>query len=151
MAYEKDLRAMETYKEGIIQAARNNNLEPSLIAGIASRESNGGRALDKDGLGDHGNGFGIMQVDKRHHTPIGGPYSNEHINQGATILRNSINAVEKKFPTWSPDLQLRGGVAAYNFGVSNVRTPDGIDRGTTGNNYSADVIKRAEYFKQNGY
>ncbi|XP_078494931.1 lysozyme G [Ciona intestinalis] len=62
MAYERDLRAMEPYKEGIIQAARNNNLEPSLIAGIASRESNGGRALDKDGLGDHGNGFGIMQV-----------------------------------------------------------------------------------------
>lgn len=27
-----------------------------------SRESNGGRALDKNGLGDNGNGFGLMQV-----------------------------------------------------------------------------------------
>lgn len=92
-----------------------------------------------------------LQVDKRYHTPKGGPRSDEHISQGAGILRNSIDGVSKKHPDWTSEQKLRGGIAAYNFGVSNVRNPDKIDVGTTGGNYSADVLKRAEYFKKNGY
>uniref|UniRef100_H2YQ08 Lysozyme g n=1 Tax=Ciona savignyi TaxID=51511 RepID=H2YQ08_CIOSA len=151
MAYERDRKAMESYKDNIITAARTQGVDASLVAGIISRESNGGLALDSKGFGDKGNGFGVIQVDKRHHNPVGGPTSQEHINQGTSILKQSIDDVAKKHPTWTDDQKLRGGVAAYNFGVSNVRTPDGIDRGTTGNNYSSDVLKRAEYFKKHGY
>jgi len=35
---------------------------PVDFAAIMSRESNAGRALDRDGWGDHGNGYGLMQV-----------------------------------------------------------------------------------------
>ncbi len=38
-----------------------------------------------------------------------------------------------------------GGVAAYNFGVSNVRSWDRLDIGSTGNDYSNDVIARAQH------
>lgn len=38
-----------------------------------------------------------------------------------------------------------GGVAAYNFGVRNVRTWDKLDIGTTHNDYSNDVIAQAQW------
>lgn len=38
-----------------------------------------------------------------------------------------------------------GGVAAYNFGVGNVRSWDHLDVGTTHNDYSNDVIARAQW------
>ena len=66
----------------------------------------------------------------------------EHIIQGATILRDVIAGVTRKFPRWSRYYQIRGGIAAYNFGVKNVRTIRGIDIGTPGNNYSCDVLNR---------
>lgn len=44
-----------------------------------------------------------------------------------------------------------GGVAAYNFGVSNVRSWEGLDRGTTGNDYSNDVMARAQRLQALGW
>ena len=37
-------------------------IEASVIAGVASRESNGGDSLTHDGYGDNGRAYGIMQV-----------------------------------------------------------------------------------------
>jgi len=90
-------------------------------------------------------------VDKRHHTPQGGPRSDENILQGANILKKSIDGVKKKHPDWSEKDQLQGGIAAYNFGVKNVQTVSGIDKGTTGGNYSQDILKRADFYRANGY
>lgn len=42
-----------------------------------------------------------------------------------------------------------GGVAAYNFGVDDVRTWERLDVGTTNGDYSNDVIARAQYLKKN--
>ena len=38
-----------------------------------------------------------------------------------------------------------GGVAAYNFGVNNVQSWANLDVGTTGGDYSNDVIARAQW------
>ena len=57
----------------------------------------------------------------------------------------------KKHPGWPRDKQIQGGVAAYNFGVKNVQTIGGIDKGTTGGNYSSDVLKRQQYLKDHGF
>ena len=38
-----------------------------------------------------------------------------------------------------------GAVAAYNFGVGNVQSWGGLDIGSTGNDYSNDVMARAQY------
>ena len=43
---------------------------------------------------------------------------------------------------------LKGAVAAYNFGTRNVRTAANIDGGTTGGDYSGDVMERAKRIRQ---
>jgi peptidoglycan hydrolase-like protein with peptidoglycan-binding domain len=140
---DTDRSRLLPYKEEFASAAQRYGVPPAVLAAIASRESRGGAALDSNGLGDNGNGFGLMQVDKRYHTPAGGPYSQAHINQAASILRDYLDQVRTKHPSWPPEQQLRGAITAYNSGVSNVQTIEGMDRGTTGNDYSNDVWARA--------
>jgi len=118
-------------------------LPPEVLAAIAWRESCFGKNLDPKGFGDHGFGYGIMQVDRRHHQLVGEPSSVEHVTQAATILRDMLNAVSRAHPSWSKADQLRGAIAAYNVGPGNVRTVERMDVGTTGNNYSADVLAKA--------
>ena len=139
-----DLKRLEKYAGAFEAAGKKHGVPPALLAAIASRESRAGAALDSHGRGDGGNGFGLMQVDRRYHTPHGGPYSKEHIDQAAGILKGMYNDVKAKHPDWPKAQQLRGAVAAYNSGVGNVQTRDGMDRGTTGNDYSNDVWARAQ-------
>ena len=40
-------------------------------------------------------------------------------------------------------------MAAYNFGVKNVQTWGGLDGGTTHDDYSGDVIARAQWLVSN--
>jgi peptidoglycan hydrolase-like protein with peptidoglycan-binding domain len=141
---QTDLPNLSKYKGAIEAAAARHGLPPALLAAIASRESRAGAALDSRGRGDGGNGFGLMQVDFRYHTPRGGPYSADHIDQAAGILKGMLNQVKSDHPDWSPEQQLRGAVAAYNSGTDNVRTLAGMDRGTTGDDYSNDVWARAQ-------
>ena len=42
-------------------------------------------------------------------------------------------------------------MAAYNFGVGNVQSWAHLDIGSTGNDYSNDVIARAKYLKTQGW
>ncbi|CAK8680225.1 unnamed protein product [Clavelina lepadiformis] len=147
-----DLMRMKQYKNLIAKVAKDLNFDGAIIAAIISRESRAGAALDSKGYGDHGNGYGLMQVDKRHHHRLkGGPYSEEHIRHGTEILISFIRKVQARFPSWTRARQLQGGVAAYNFGLDNVRTWTRLDIGTTGNDYSSDVIARAKYFRTQGY
>ena len=139
-----DLPKIKQYADEFAAAGKKYNLPPALLAAIASRESRGGSALDSRGLGDGGNGFGLMQVDKRYHTPQGGPRGAGHIDQAAGILKSYRDQVKAKHPDWPPEQQLRGAVAAYNSGVSNVQTLQNMDKGTTGNDYSTDVWARAQ-------
>jgi hypothetical protein len=118
-------------------------LPPALLAAIASRESRAGGTLDVNGLGGGGDCFGLMQLDSRYHPPRGGPYSGEHIEQAARVLERLLEEVKAKHPGWPPEQQLRGGVVAYDVGVSHVRTIKDMDRGTTRDDYSNDVWARA--------
>lgn len=52
---------MEKYKAKITEVGNSKCVDPAVIAGIISRESHAGSVL-KDGWGDHGNAFGLMQV-----------------------------------------------------------------------------------------
>ncbi|KAL7886148.1 hypothetical protein AOLI_G00064430 [Acnodon oligacanthus] len=147
---ENDLKRMDQYKNIIIKVGNAKQMDPAVIAAIISRESRAGAAL-VDGWGDHGNGFGLMQVDKRYHTPRGAWNSEEHVTQGTEILIDSIKAIQRKFPNWPKEHQFKGGISAYNAGVRNVRTYERMDIGTTGNDYSNDVVARAQWYKRNGY
>ncbi|NXG54082.1 LYG protein, partial [Psilopogon haemacephalus] len=108
---EGDLRAMDQYKTIIKRVGERLCVEPALIAGIISRESHAGKAL-RNGLGDNGNGFGLMQVDKRYHTIKGAWNSETHVTQGTEILISMIKTIQKKFPHWTKDQQLKGKLQA---------------------------------------
>ncbi|XP_010084827.1 PREDICTED: lysozyme g-like, partial [Pterocles gutturalis] len=147
---EKDLKNMEKYKAKITKAGNSKCVDPAVIAGIISRESHAGTVL-KDGWGDNRNGFGLMQVDKRYHKIVGSWDSEEHLAQGTEILCGMIEKIQKKFPTWTKEQQLKGGISAYNAGDKNVQSYDEMDIGTSHNDYANDVVARAQFYKRNGY
>jgi len=141
---QNDLARLQQHQADFESVGRQENLPPALLAAIASRESRGGGALDRNGYGDNGNGYGLMQVDRRTAAGVGQPTSRENIEQGAQILNQKLDQVRQAHPDWTRDQQLRGAVAAYNEGAGNVRTVNGMDRGTTGDDYSNDVWARAQ-------
>ncbi|XP_046887572.1 lysozyme g-like 1 [Hypomesus transpacificus] len=147
---EIDMKRMNQYKSMVQTVGLSKSLDPAIIAGIMSRESRAGAALD-NGWGDHGNGFGLMQVDKRFHKLVGEWDSKEHVNQATGILVDFINKIQKKFPKWPKEHQLKGGISAYNAGDKNVQTYERMDVGTTGDDYSNDVVARSQWFKTQGF
>ncbi|KAJ8002188.1 hypothetical protein DPEC_G00177230 [Dallia pectoralis] len=147
-----DLTAMNDYKSVITRVGRDKGVDPAVIAGIISRESRAGKGLDSKGWGDHGNAFGLMQIDKRWHDPQGGPFSETHIRQATQILVDIIEIeVKQKFSSWTKEKQLKAGLAAYNMGLSNVHCYERVDENTTGKDYSNDVVARAKWYKNKGY
>jgi SH3-like domain-containing protein len=145
---QRDLPRIKPLTNALLVAAGRFGVPAALLAALASRESGAGAALDGNGWGDHGNGFGILQVDKNAHTILGSesPTSQAHIEQATGILAANIDAVQAAHPDWDDVYILKGAVAAYNFGASNVKTINGMDIGTTGGDYSSDVIARAKYY-----
>jgi spore coat assembly protein SafA len=135
------------YKDAFNAAGAKYGLPPALLAAIASRESRGGAALDKNGRGDGGNGYGLMQVDVgTRPNPKGGPYSAAHIDEAASILKEKLDAVKAKYPNASAADQLKLATAKYNGGSGTITNPD---KGTTGGDYSNDVIARAQTYAAN--
>ncbi|XP_009999743.1 PREDICTED: lysozyme g-like [Chaetura pelagica] len=147
---ENDLKNMGKYQAMIKRVGNSKCVDPAVIAGIISRESHAGAVLE-NGWGDHGNAFGLMQVDKRYHKIVGAWDSEEHLMQGTEILCYMIKEVAKKFPTWTKEQQLKGGISAYNAGYSNIQSYDSVDNGTTHRDYSNDVVARAQLYKKHGY
>lgn len=148
---ENDWPRIKPFIDRFYPVAVKFDLPPALIAAIASRESRAGAALTAGGLGDHGNAFGIMQVDKRYHKQAGkggDPASQAHLEQGAKILADYRQQLINKHRNWEDTYILKGAVAAYNSGVSNIQTKQGIDRGTTGDDYGSDVIARAHFYAE---
>ncbi|XP_066288295.1 lysozyme g-like [Branchiostoma lanceolatum] len=146
-----DLSRLNSYKSQIFNAANAKNMDAAVIAAIISRESRAGAALAADGTGDHGNGYGLMQVDIRYHSTEGGPYSTTHIKQGTQILIDTINCVKRRHPDWTAEMALKGGLSGYNAGCGNVQSYAGMDVGTTGDDYGNDVAARAQWLKGNGF
>jgi soluble lytic murein transglycosylase-like protein len=145
---QTDLQRIKTISDRFGAAANEFGLPAALLAAIASRESRGGNILDSQGWGDHGNAFGIMQVDKRYHTIEGipDPKSVPHLEQATGILVDNLQQVQAKHPDWEDAYLLKGAVVAYNAGVQTVQTKAGMDIGTTGDDYGSDVIARAQYY-----
>ncbi|CAK6953375.1 lysozyme g-like [Scomber scombrus] len=153
---ETDQGRMKKYKSIISSVGGKYGIDPAIIAAIISRESRAGNALH-DGWGDYDasreayNAWGLMQVDVNPrgggHTAHGAWDSEEHLCQGTEILIYFIQRISNKFPDWSKEQQLKGAIAAYNMGDKNVRTQEHMDVGTTGGDYSSDVVARAQWYK----
>ncbi|XP_066448909.1 lysozyme g-like [Eleutherodactylus coqui] len=145
-----DLGRMSRYKAKILAVAKKENIDPAIITGMISRETRAGNTL-VNGWGDHNNAWGLMQVDKRYHKPVGAWDSEQHITQGTQILIYMWNAIKKKFPKASNEAVLKGSIAAYNAGQNSVTDLNKVDQRTTGGDYANDVVARAQYFKSHGY
>lgn len=155
-----DAGRMQKYKSKINNVGAKYGIEPALIAAIISRESRAGNVLH-NGWGDYDekrgayNAWGLMQVDVNpnggRHTALGAWDSEEHLCQGTEILVYFINRICNKFPGWSLEQQLKGGIAAYNMGDGNVHSYENVDSHTTGKDYSNDVVARAQWYKINGF
>ena len=145
MAATDEQRVMQ-YADRFEAAAAKYDLPPALLAAIASRETRGGNVLD-NGWGDHGNGYGLMQVDRRYHDVqgLGDPASQEHIDQAASILRGFYDQCRAEHPSWSHEQCLQAAVSAYNGGPDQFTRGD---EGTTGGDYSNDVLARAQYYAE---
>ncbi|XP_055864300.1 glycine, glutamate and proline-rich protein-like [Biomphalaria glabrata] len=149
-----DLAALTAHKNCYDASADRNCIQASVIAALASRESNGGSAL-RNGYGDGGKAWGILQCDIVHSgqpcTSV--PWNScEHIEMMVhNILLANIHTIQRMHPTWPPEHQLQGAVAAYNFGTRNVQTWAGVDVGTTGGDYSNDVMARAQWLHNHGW
>ena len=142
---DRERRLLVKHRADIVAAAHENKVPPALVAAVISRESNAGLTL-RDGWGDRGNAYGVMQVDRRFHTPdtSEGPFGAKHLRQGCAILKDGYERVKASHPNWSEEQQLQGSAVAYNSGAKNVRTVEGMDRGTTGGDYGSDVLERAK-------
>ncbi|XP_075706439.1 lysozyme g-like [Rhinoderma darwinii] len=148
---ETDLERMNQYRQKIKSVSSKTGVDGAVIAGIISRESRAGNALDQRREGDHGNAFGLMQIDKRWHTPHGAWDSEEHILQSTEILCSMQSDIKQRFSKWTTSQQMKGAIAAYNIGPGNVPSFDNIDDRTTGGDYSNDVVARAKFYKKHGY
>ena len=146
----EDVPQISSLRQKMETAAKKAHVPVEYLEGIASRESRGGKALNSEGYDPVKNAYGVMQVDQRYHDLEGttAPDSQEHIDQAAGILRDYKKQMDKKFSKWSEPEKWRAAIAAYNAGPGNIRTKERIDKGTTGGDYSQDVLIRAQTFKQ---
>jgi soluble lytic murein transglycosylase-like protein len=133
-----------------------HDVPPAVVLALMSRESEFGMsaALNKDGWGDGGNAFGVLQVDKRFIKPAGtnDVFSKEHVNQALDILGKYRDAVKKAHKDWSEEEILAGAICAYNAGSGNVKTSPkkdwrALDKNGDAVDYSADVWAQAAYYK----
>ena len=154
---ENDNKRTREHRSKFRGAGSNKSIDHCILGGISSRESRSGNALTtwngEFGWGDcHGGtcyGFGLMQIDRRYHSKKGKWDSQQHIEQATDILIDTINCVARKHSSWKLEQKTKGGISGYNAGCGNVQTYDGMDIGTTGNDYSSDVVSRANYYRDN--
>ncbi|XP_010177287.1 PREDICTED: lysozyme g-like [Mesitornis unicolor] len=146
---EADIVRLRKYEIPIKRVARNLCLDPALIAAIISQESRVGLLLN-DGWDQGRQKYGLMQLGRQLYQPVGVWDSEDHINQGSTRLVLAINEVRARHPTWTWDQQLRGGICTYRARMGNLQVyeDDPCDRDDY---YVNSVIRRAQYFKRNGF
>jgi hypothetical protein len=169
-AHAHEIAEAAKYKAAVEAAARSCSLDPLLIYAIGSRESDWGLTLrppGPSGTGDFaprnpakwgfamppdglGWGRGLLQVDYQQAFGQTGNWRDPAANilHGAQELANDINFfAHKAFPGVDPK---RAGIAAYNCGPGGVekaiRKGLDVDAFTTGKDYSADVLRRMNWF-----
>jgi len=151
-------------------AAEANDFTPELLMGIGYRETR----LDPKYLkeaGDHGHGYGLMQIDNRYFSAWvntgAWKKAKEGIDKGAEVLASTRDEIQssvgkkvkathagKTFefegkPIAGADL-LRVAVAGYNSGlIAYYYFCEGrnVDEGTTQQDYSKDVLAKTARFK----
>lgn len=162
MIPQKEYTRAEEYRQYIVVAGDAWDIDISIICGVISRESRFGFALTPpfpSGVGDGGHGRGLMQIDDQWHKDFIAsekwklPQAN--IYYGTKLLADNREMLKKKYPDIGTYDLTRGFIAAFNCGFGNVikaiKRGKDIDSYTTGEDYSMDVLDRAEDFQKKGW
>jgi hypothetical protein len=178
---KSELKAALGYRDLILASAAKYKLDPAIVAGIGSRESGWGTGSDMQpkgpgGTGDRaerppkpplrgklppdglGFGRGLMQADwDWSDFARNGAWANPaaNIDFGCNEFADDIQAFLKQGFT-SADAE-RAAISAYNHGVAGVLADirhggmGAVDAGTAHHNYSADVLARAAFYRQQAF
>ncbi|CAL8253835.1 unnamed protein product [Arctogadus glacialis] len=155
---QTDAERMERYRSIINNVAKKHHVDPAVIAAIISRASRAGNVIfntEPPGWGYDHKSFGLMQVnvdpEGGNHKKIGDWDSEAHLEQGTKILVDFIQNIQFNRPRWTKEQQLKGGIGAYYEGVEGVIGNEPEDEPTEGNEYSNDVVARAQWYKERGF
>lgn len=155
---EQDEKKVLRLKKIFEGASAKSSVPASILAAITSRESRVGALLNDNGFSsiDKTNqGYGLGQIDLGMYSDAAasiikeaGWNTQKHLELVGNTLNSHFNNLPEEVKQWEPQWQVRAAIASYNFGPANVRTQQHLDRGTTNDDYSADVWARSEYFRQ---
>ncbi|KAM6178067.1 lysozyme g-like protein 1 [Rhynchocyon petersi] len=139
---EIDMPQLVRYQPMMRTVGQKYCMDPAVIAAILSRQNQGGNVLVN--VRNVGNGMEVLQ-DPGHYTPISW-ISEPQVSGMTEVLVGGIKEIQRKFPTWTPDQYLRGGLCSYNGGVSHVRGTQDLNC-----EFCNDVLARAKYYKRHGF
>lgn len=162
MATQFKIAKQKGWVDAFKTVAAKRNFPVEVLMGIASRETN-----MRNIIGDGGHGYGLMQIDDRSFEDWckSGAWKDgtQGIAMGALVLDQKRTQIEhgkgKKMKIGNTSFTganftdaelLQIAVAAYNSGLlsyMNFSLNGSPDKGTTGHDYSADVMNRSEHFK----
>ncbi|XP_053444346.1 lysozyme g-like protein 1 [Nycticebus coucang] len=141
---ELDMPHLLKYQPMIQTAGQKYCVDPAVIAAVLSRESQGGNVLVN--VGNIGNGDGIKALqDADFSTPMSW-ISESQVSQMTEILTTRIKEIQRRFPAWTPDQHLRGGLCAYSGGAGYVGSSEDLSC-----DFCNDVLARAKYLKRHGF
>uniref|UniRef100_A0A2K6ADH9 Lysozyme g1 n=1 Tax=Mandrillus leucophaeus TaxID=9568 RepID=A0A2K6ADH9_MANLE len=72
--------------------------------------------------------------------------SESQVSQMTEALTTRIKEIQRRFPTWTPDQYLRGGLCAYSGGAGYVQSSQDLSC-----DFCNDVLARAKYLKRHGF
>jgi uncharacterized Zn-binding protein involved in type VI secretion len=156
------LEKAKQYQELARQIGEKYGVPPAMALAWMNRESAFGDFLNNDGYSKFdGQGFGLFQVDRRYHTPQGGPADWDHIDQAMGIFNDYKGQIKERNPGWTESEYNAAALVAYNSGPGNARTrpssPEawaGLDGGTAhvsdpSGDYSRDIWTEAQWYAKN--
>jgi hypothetical protein len=158
-----DLARVNALKPAIMAVAHSKNIDPALLAGMMSRETRVGLLLDRRGIGDNGHGYGVLQINNRSFGKqlkrVNWRDPRVNMELAADILDSFARDLEERAAalrlTPTSDELFRWTISAYNTGperaLSGFMRHHDSDAYTTGHDYGADVLARADYFRANGF
>uniref|UniRef100_G3W6E3 Lysozyme g-like protein n=1 Tax=Sarcophilus harrisii TaxID=9305 RepID=G3W6E3_SARHA len=139
---EIDLPYIQRYQPTLRVIGQKYCMDPAVIAGIMSRQSHGGNVLVSEGNIPSGNV--LVQTGGIQHIPTSWT-SETQVAQNVERLNMRIKEIQRRFPTWTTDQYLRGGLCAYDEGIGYVRSNQDL-----GCDFCNDVLARARYYKRHG-
>uniref|UniRef100_A0A8C0R7I5 Lysozyme g-like protein n=1 Tax=Canis lupus dingo TaxID=286419 RepID=A0A8C0R7I5_CANLU len=139
---EIDMPYLLRYQPVIHTVGQKYCVDPAVIAGVLSRESHGSNAMV-----NVGNTGSMLQshTDPGFYAPTSW-ISESQVSQITEVLTVRIKEIQRRFPTWTSDQHLKGGLCAYAGGPGYIRSSQDLSC-----DFCNDVLARAKYFKRHGF